>query len=221
MKISAIASILAFATAPLSAYSTSTYYCKLDAGYEIEDDASNPTYPTNSEKNWAAGRLKTSYQALHNGGDFSMASIGVDDFTLEAQRFNKKKNLRAESGAYHMFDATFWSSTSIACIMCGSWDDDDAAGAALETVTKKEADWLTDYVKASQTHQRWVDAFCDELQQGPHAVFEYAQDCQIHLYDCDTSLRNNKHEIEVIKIHEGEAAMKNEDIEMEVDASHY
>jgi hypothetical protein len=234
-KISAIASILAFLVAtPFSAVATTTYTCNVDAGYEIEDDESNPTYPTTSEKNWAAGRLKTSYQALHTGGDFSMPSITVDNFTLDGQRLNDKnnKNVRTGSGALHMFDALLWSSSSIACNLCGSWDDDDAAadGAALEetAVTKKEADWLADYyVKATTTHALWVAAFCDELQHGP-AVFKYAENCQITLYDCTTSastssFRNNdEHEMEVDKIHEGEeAAMVNEDIEMDVDASRH
>ncbi len=52
-------------------------------------------------------------------------------------------------------------------------------------------------------------------------VFEDCSNCFINLTCSPTSFWNNEHEIEVIKIQEGEAAMKNEDIEMEIDASRH
>jgi hypothetical protein len=214
MKISAIASILAFVAAPLSAFAT-TYTCTVDAGFKLDQaDGNNPVYPTTAEKNLAAATLQSSYEALeHDDGnsDFSMTGISVTDFTLDGdpEGLNKNKNLRTGSGAAHQFDAVLKSTSSVACNLCGSWNDDDAAGAALDT-----ADWL------AETHSRWIPAFCDELNHLADIFEDSCFDCYINL-TCTTSLSNNEHDIEVIKIHEGEAAMKNEDIEMEVDASRH
>jgi hypothetical protein len=211
MKISAIASILAFVATPLSAFAT-TYSCTVDANFTLyQDDDFNPIYPSTSEKDSAAATLQSSYDALEHtdtNHDFDMSSISVTDFT---QTTSNNTNLRAGSGAAHYFDAVLKSTSSVACNLCGSWDDDDAAGAALET-----ADWL------AESHTRWVANFCVELNDLEDDIFnDMCSECTITLVCTIDTLRNNEDEIEVIKIHEVEAAMKNEDIEMEVDASRH
>jgi hypothetical protein len=65
-------------------------------------------------------------------------------------------------------------------------------------ITKKEKDWLAEYVGASETHNRRVLAYCDELQQGGQYVFEYSYYCYINLYDCTSTAWNN--EIEAINL---------------------
>jgi hypothetical protein len=211
MKISAIASILAFVSTPLSAFAA-TYTCDVNAGFKLyQDDDENPTYPNTTEKDLAATTLQSSYDALEHTNtnhDFDMSGITVTDFTQtnSTRTNNNYKNLRAGNN----FDAILKSTSSVACNLCGSWDDDDAAGAALET-----ADWL------AESHTRWVANFCVELNDLENIFENACSECTITLSCTLDTLRNNEDEIEVIKIHEVEAAMKNEDIEMEVDASRH
>jgi hypothetical protein len=222
MKITILATVLALVASPLSASAGTTYSCKIDAGYEVEDDDTNPTYPTTAEKDWSASKLMTSYRAIHSstsGGDFDMVSSSNYDFTLDEQTREKGQvhlpgkldgnSLRGGTKVrgWSIYDALLRFTGSVQCNLCGSWDDDDAAEGAK--ITKKEKDWLAEYVGASETHNRWVLAYCDELQQGGQYVFEYASDCYINLYDCTSSVWNN----EIEQINQREEAVEAVDID--------
>jgi hypothetical protein len=213
MKINFLATaVLALVASPLLASAATTYSCKIDAGYVVEDDDTNPTYPTSAEKDWAASRLITSYNAVHNstsGGDFDMPSSSNYDFTLDEQTSKKGHQVHlpgkldgnslrggGKVRGWSNYDALLRFTGSVQCNYCGSWDDDDAAEGA--TITKKEKDWLAEYVGVTETHNRWVLAYCDELQQGGKYVFEYAYDCYINLFDCTSTAWNN--EIEAINL---------------------
>jgi hypothetical protein len=219
MKINVLSAVLALAASPLSASAGTTYSCKIDAGYEVEDDDTNPTYPTTAEKDWSASKLMTSYRAIHNsasggGGDFDMVSDSNYDFTLDEHSGTKLRG-RGKVRGFSNYDALLRFTGSVQCNYCGSWDDDDAAEGA--TITKKEKDWLAEYVGASETHNRWVLAYCDELQQGGQHVFEHACDCYINLYDCTSTAWNN--EIEQIK--QREEAMKMDTVKVvDIDESY-
>jgi hypothetical protein len=208
MKLNILATVLAaLAAPPLSASAAgTTYSCKIDAGYVVEDDDANPTYPTTAEKDWAASRLITSYRAVHgssSGGDFDMVGSSNYDFTLDEKTgTNKNKKLRGKVRGWSIYDALLRFYGSVQCRLCRTWDDDDAAEGAM--ITTKEQDWLAEQAGApSETHNRWVLAYCDELQQGGQYVFEYAYDCYINLYDCTPS----SDEMEQIKQREEAAKM--------------
>jgi hypothetical protein len=139
-----------------------------------------------------------------------MDSIDWDSFSLTPARMaegdNKaevhlpsKLNLRGgvaeQVQGWQIYDGRLCNSPVIVCSLCGSWDDDDAMTlveqdediAANGMVSKKEQDWINKMVGATaSTHDRWVEAFCDELQQGPYPVFEHVYNCDLTLSDCET-----------------------------------
>ena len=70
---------------------------------------------------------------------------------------------------------------------------------------------------ACETHNRWVLAYCDELQQGGWYIFDHAYDCYINLYDCTSTAWNN--EIEQSKQREEAANMDTVEV-VDIDESY-
>lgn len=190
MKYSTLCSLF-LTIAFLSGINGASYSCKVDGIYNILDDPNNPLLPTTSQKTWAAGKIKSSYNAVHSvyNNDFTVGNITVVGFDYSpARRLGEDPNqetlivdspLPRLRGNRDMSNAAQWikwrmrlrSKNSVACRLCSNWDDDDALRATVD-------------IDATATHTRWEAAWCDELQQGGVAVFEYAMACTIDLYDC-------------------------------------
>lgn len=170
--------LVAIAALPFS-LASSIYDCITEGTYKVWDLEDDPLLPTGSQQNWASSRLKTSYNAVHST-DFNMNSEDFDTYTYEPDRRyeNKLRGSVAAGSNILKWHFMYKAQVVIGCTLCSQWDDDDGF---LSTESKLDA---------SSTHNRWVAAWCDELQQGPHPVFQYAFDCAIDLYNCVLSSEN-------------------------------
>lgn len=96
---------------------------------------------------------------------------------------------KAVNVADDVFRKVWWdyrATASAGCKLCHSWDDDDALDAAGDSVIELDESSL----QGTQAHNRWVAAWCDELQQGGKEVFQDVTECSISLYSCIVTTPN-------------------------------
>jgi hypothetical protein len=218
MKLTALLSVLLASTTSF-VDSASTYSCKVSASYNVYDDPNDPLIPTSSDRNWATGKIKSSYNAVHSSGnDFTMSSSSFTKFdyskamnaegevvqaaaTTTALRGSKNEE-EAPLGGFIRWFMRLRALNVLGCRLCSEWDDDDAMSVTVDL----------DALDASRTHGRWEKAWCDELQQGGKLVFEYAINCAIELYSCALKSDNPNGDEggdapEIIDVHPGPIAV--------------
>ncbi len=188
MKCSFLVSALLTVMSLRDTFGTS-YDCKVDGNYDIIDDPDNPLLPTITEQEWAASRIKTSFNAVHSvyNNDFTIDTITVQSFDHDPAQLaiddtkdaldiltrlrGSKKKQETTHASWIRWRMRLKAKNKIGCFLCKNWDDDDAMSVTVD-------------FDAGETHSRWEAAWCDELQQGGVLVFEYSTDCTIDLYDC-------------------------------------
>lgn len=208
MKYSVLCSLFLTLASPFGIEGAS-YSCKADGNYNVLDDPNNPLLPTTSEKAWAADKIKSSYNAVHSvyNNDFTITEITVAGFDYTPARRLEENPIQEDVMdppmprlRGNMDDATAarwikWrmrlrGNNKVGCRLCSNWDDDDSLSRTVD-------------LDATATHGRWEAAWCDELQQGGVAAFEYAMECTIDLYDCtlitDETLPPNSGIIEIAR----------------------